>query len=72
MDFTKARLAGAFLLTETGRLAGAFLLAETGRLALVATAFLRAGAGRLTILEAAFTIFFTFVAIVYITPIDSC
>ena len=47
-------------------------LAETGRLVLAATAFLRAGAGRLTILEAAFTIFFTFVAIVYITPIDSC
>ncbi len=54
------------------RLAGAFLLAETGRLVLVATAFLRAGAGRLTVLEAAFTILFTFVAIVYITPIDSC
>jgi hypothetical protein len=72
LDLAEARLAGAFLLAETGRLAGAILLAETGRLALVATAFLRAGAGRLTILEAAFIIFFTIVAIVYITPIDSC
>ncbi len=54
------------------RLAGAFLLAETGRLVLVATAFLRAVAGRLTVLEAAFIIFFTVVAIVFITPIDSC
>ena len=54
------------------RLAGAFLLAEIGRLVLVATAFRRAGAGRITVLEAAFTIFFIFVAIVYITPIDSC
>ena len=62
-----------FLDLAKARLAGAFLLAETGRLLLVATAFLRAGAGRLTVfLDAAFTIFFTIVAIVYITPIDSC
>ncbi len=71
LDLAEARLAGAFLLAETGRLAGAFLLAETGRLLLIATAFLRAGAGRLTILEAALTIFFTFVAICLYHSIDS-
>ena len=38
-----------FLDLAKARLAGAFLLAETGRLLLVATAFLRAGAGRLTV-----------------------
>ncbi|MGH8659009.1 MAG: hypothetical protein ACREV4_11195, partial [Gammaproteobacteria bacterium] len=54
-----------FLDLAEARLAGAFLLAETGRLVLIATAFLRAGAGRLTVLETAFTIFFTFVAILY-------